>query len=234
MVVAQHGASLVLPPAAHNAAAIVSLGFGGKHAGSAFADVLTGAYSPSGRLVDTWYEETWDLPKIDDYDMRGGNGRTYRFYRGTPAFAFGFGLSFTTFVYSGLEVSQRVQPCSDIPVSLTVLNSGTVVADHSIQVYISAQNASDAGAPLVRLVAFAKLHELQPAQQATVHLHIQASALAEVDVLGGQTLRPGTFVVSVNGWQGPGQGRAISGMGNVLSASFELTGKEQALSTCRA
>ena len=76
VVVAQHGASLVLPPAARDAAAVLSLGYGGKHAGSAFADVMTGAYSPSGRLVDTWYQHTWDLPKIDNYDMRAGNGRT--------------------------------------------------------------------------------------------------------------------------------------------------------------
>ena len=72
--------------------------------GSALADVLFGDYNPAGRTTQTWVSDILDLPNLLDYDIR--HGRTYMYAKAKPIFPFGFGLSYTSFKYSGLKVSK--------------------------------------------------------------------------------------------------------------------------------
>ena len=76
----------------------------GQETGNALADVLFGDRNPAGRLTQTWYSSAGDLPDITDYDILR-NGTTYQYYDGDPLYAFGHGLSYTTFDYSGIRLS---------------------------------------------------------------------------------------------------------------------------------
>jgi hypothetical protein len=67
-------------------------------------DVLFGDYNPAGRLPVTFYKSVDDLPPFEDYQLKG---HTYRYFRGEPLFAFGHGLSYTTFDYSNLRLSAK-------------------------------------------------------------------------------------------------------------------------------
>ena len=81
--------------------AIVNAWYGGEAGGEAVADVLFGTYNPAGRLPVTFYRSLDDLPDFETYAMEN---RTYRYFSGTPLYPFGYGLSYTIFRYSRLEV----------------------------------------------------------------------------------------------------------------------------------
>jgi beta-glucosidase len=87
---------------AENIPAIVQAFYGGQAGGEAIANVLFGDYNPAGRLPVTFYKNVNDLPDFEDYSM---DNRTYRYFKGTPLYPFGFGLSYTTFKYSNLQIS---------------------------------------------------------------------------------------------------------------------------------
>jgi beta-glucosidase len=109
----------------------------GQEGGDAIADVLTGAYNPAGRTAVTWYANEADLPPRDQQSMYAGNGWTYRFFKGDVTFPFGYGLSYTTFAYSNLQLSaSTVAPCEPVIVSFSVTNTGSVDGDEVMQVYV--------------------------------------------------------------------------------------------------
>jgi beta-glucosidase len=107
---------------------------GGQAAGTALARVLAGDVSPAGRLPQTWYAADADLPDLLDYDIIGG-GQTYLYFRGTPLYPFGHGLSYASFRYEDLTA---VVEGDTVQVSLTVTNTGTVAADEVVQLYTRA------------------------------------------------------------------------------------------------
>lgn len=99
--------------------------FLGNFGGLAIADVLFGRFNVGGRLPFTLYKETERLPPIESYDMTSYPGRTYRYHRLEPEFPFGFGLSYSSFAYSGLRVSQEsLRPCESLVVEVNVRNEG--------------------------------------------------------------------------------------------------------------
>ena len=94
----------------------------GQAGGDALADVLFGDYNPAGRLPITFYRSTADLPPFEDYDMEG---HTYRYFRGQPVYAFGHGLSYTSFAYRNLRLSsKRLAPGDSLTVRVEVENTG--------------------------------------------------------------------------------------------------------------
>jgi beta-glucosidase len=86
------GSALAVNWAAEHIPAIVEAWYPGQAGGEALADALFGDYNPAGRLPVTFYKSVKDLPPFEDYQMEG---RTYRYFRGEPLFAFGHGLSYT-------------------------------------------------------------------------------------------------------------------------------------------
>lgn len=110
-------------------AAVLYTTHGGQEAGHALADLLFGDASPAGRLSMTWYDTAADLPAITDYDIET-KGRTHLYYRGTPLYPFGHGLSYTTFAYKGLRWDGEAQEASVI-----VTNSGHRSGDEVVQFY---------------------------------------------------------------------------------------------------
>jgi beta-glucosidase len=107
---------------------------GGQAAGTALARVLAGDVSPAGRLPQTWYAADADLPGLLDYDVIGG-GQTYLYFRGTPLYPFGHGLSYASFRYEDLTA---VAEGDTVHVSLTVTSTGDVAADEVVQLYTRA------------------------------------------------------------------------------------------------
>ena len=134
--------------------AILVAWYPGQQGGNAIADVLFGKTNPSGRLPVTFYRSVSQLPAFADYDMKG---RTYRYFGGDPLYPFGFGLSYTTFTYSGLAVDHaRVKAGDPVVVSMSVKNSGTRDGHEVVQVYVRALNAP-VSMPLKSLRAFSRV-----------------------------------------------------------------------------
>ncbi|MHB1319248.1 MAG: glycoside hydrolase family 3 C-terminal domain-containing protein, partial [Anaerolineae bacterium] len=126
VVVLLNGSALAINWAAAHAQAILEAWYPGEEGGTAIAEVLFGDYNPAGRLPVTFYTGTEQLPPLEDYAMRG---RTYRFFEDQPLYPFGYGLSYTTFAYSDLEVSSRVGPGQAVNVSVRVRNTGALAGD---------------------------------------------------------------------------------------------------------
>jgi beta-glucosidase len=99
------------------------------------------------------------LPPFEDYAM---TGRTYRYMIEEPEYPFGFGLSYTRFTYSGLQLPATVKAGETVPVSVTLTNAGDVAAEEVVQVYLSDLAASTV-VPQHKLVAFRRV-ALEPAR----------------------------------------------------------------------
>lgn len=111
--------------------AIVQLTHSSEEMGHGVADVLLGKVNPAGRLTQTWPERIEDLPPITDFDLTGG--RTYMYVKAKPLFCFGHGLSYTSFKYGHLQVSEGAEGV--LMVSVDVTNTGAVDGDEVVQVY---------------------------------------------------------------------------------------------------
>ena len=128
------GSALAVEWAQHNLPAILVAWYPGQQGGAAIADVLFGDVSPAGRLPVTFYRSVDQLPPFADYAMKG---RTYRYFGGDPLYPFGFGLSYTRFEYTDLQVDRTVASAQDpVQVSATVKNVGSRAGDEVVQLYV--------------------------------------------------------------------------------------------------
>lgn len=114
--------------------AIVHMAQNSQELGTALADVLFGDYNPAGRLTQTWVKDITDLPDLLDYNIR--NGRTYQYFKGKPLYAFGHGLSYTTFKYNSIKTSpETIVNNGELKVTVTITNSGNTDGDEVVQLY---------------------------------------------------------------------------------------------------
>jgi beta-glucosidase len=103
--------------------------------GHGLADVLFGNYSPAGRLTQTWPTGDAQLLPILDYNLL--HGRTYLYSKDKPLYAFGFGLSYTSFAYEGVSVSAaKVTAEGTVQVTVKVKNTGKRAGDEVVQMYV--------------------------------------------------------------------------------------------------
>jgi beta-glucosidase len=161
-----------------NVPAIVHMALNSQEEGHALANVLFGAYNPAGRLVQTWPKSLAQLPPMMDYDIR--HGRTYMYFRDTPLYPFGYGLSYTTFAYRDLKTSAASLPATGgIDISFRVKNTGSRAGDEVVQLYVRHLNSSVAR-PLKELKDFARI-QLAPQEEKTVHFSLPAARLAYWD-----------------------------------------------------
>lgn len=200
VLVLMNGGAVTVNWADENVPAIIEAWYPGQAGGTALADVLFGDYNPGGRLPVTVYKSVDDLPDFRDYDMRTDQGRTYRFFTGEPLYPFGYGLSYTSFAYSDLQVSPESVAAGDsVTVSVTVTNTGDRAGDEVVQVYLKAQEAS-VPAPLRQLVGFKRLH-LAPGASERVSFTFGANEMALYDDLGQSFVDAGVYEVAVGGGQ---------------------------------
>ena len=172
---------------------IVDAFYPGPEGAEAIAGVLFGEFSPAGRTPVTFYKSTASLPPLGHMEMYPNltdpttyPGITYRFYNGDVLFPFGYGLSYTTFSYSNLQVasmSNTFKPCDSIAISVDVTNTGDVDSDEVVQLYIK-QPAATVPVPQVRLASFARVHILA-GEKKSVNLMVSPSTHAVVLADGG-------------------------------------------------
>jgi beta-glucosidase len=154
-----------------NVPAILHMALNSQEEGRALATVLFGDYNPAGRLVQTWPKSLEQLPPMMDYDIR--HGRTYMYFRDTPLYPFGYGLSYTSFAYRGLKTSVSA---GTIDVSVAVKNTGQRAGDEVVQFYVKHLNSS-VSRPLKELKGFTRIH-LGPQEEKLVKLSLPTSRLA--------------------------------------------------------
>ena len=130
VVILTSGSAVAINSAAAGAAAVLSAWYGGEEAGTAIADTLAGVNNPAGRLPVTFYKSLDQLPEFTDYSMKG---RTYRYFKGEPLYPFGYGLSYSTFAYSGLNAKRTA---GGAEISATVKNTSSREGDEVVQLYI--------------------------------------------------------------------------------------------------
>ncbi len=158
--------------------AILEMTNGSEEQGDGLADVLFGDYDPAGRLTQTWVRDEADLPPMMDYNIR--DGRTYMYAKQKPLYAFGFGLSYTSFAYSKLRVSAPVLKRGETAtVSVEVKNTGSREGDEVVQMYVS-HEGSKVARPVEELEGFARV-SLKAGESKTVTLPLAAKALAYWD-----------------------------------------------------
>jgi beta-glucosidase len=214
IVVLQTGSALAVDWAAEHASAILEAWYPGEEGGDAIAETLAGDNDPAGRLPVTFYASNSQLPPFTDYSMRG---RTYRYFHGKPLFPFGYGLSYTTFAFSGLKVPARVTAGEPVTVEGEVTNTGKVAGDEVVELYLKQPSAYET--PIRELAGFERIH-LSPGQSRHVTLTIAPRSLGQVGERGNRSILPGDYTVSLGGGQ-PGD------TPGVLSAQFTVTGKKE-------
>jgi len=167
VLVLLNGSAVAVNWAKDNVPAIVEAWYPGQEGGTALADVLFGDYNPAGRLPVTFYKSTDQLPPFMDYAMKG---KTYRFFAGEPLYAFGYGLSYTTFGYSNLNLPKTVPVGDEVKVSVDVQNLGTLAGEEVVQLYVKGRGT--AGEPIRQLEGFQRV-ALRPNEKKTVQLTLK-------------------------------------------------------------
>jgi beta-glucosidase len=118
-----------------NLPAIVHMVHNSQEEGHGLADVLFGDFSPAGRLTQTWPTGDAQLLPIMDYNLL--DGRTYLYSKEKPLYAFGYGLSYTTFSFEGLKLSSpKLEADGTVQVTVKVKNSGARASDEVVQMYV--------------------------------------------------------------------------------------------------
>ena len=175
IVVQMSAGPLAVPGLQANAPAMLQAWWGGEEGGHALADILFGAANPAGRLPHTVYASDAQVPPLSEYDI--SKGFTYRYVKGAPLYAFGHGLSYTTFAYSGLSLSRaRIKSDGVVDVSVAITNRGGRSGDEVVQLYVRGP-ASSGRRPALELRGFRRIR-LNPAEQRTVTFSLPAEKLA--------------------------------------------------------
>ncbi len=215
-----NGSALSINWAAENIPAILSAGYPGQQGGNAITDVLFGNYNPAGRLPVTWYKSVEQLPDFENYEM---TNRTYRYFKDEPLYPFGYGLSYTEFSYSNLQVPSKIGMNEEITISVDVTNAGEMDGDEVVQLYLTDEKGSTPR-PVRQLEEFQRIH-LKKGETKTVHFTLQPRQLSIINKQGSRVIEPGWFTISVGGEQPGFSNRTDSELASTLSGRLKILGK---------
>ena len=171
--------------------ALLQAWYGGQAGAAGLADVIFGDYNPSAKLPVTFYASDDQLPDFLDYNMEG---RTYRYFRGEPLYAFGYGLSYTTFEYGQGKLSKASIPAGKtVDVTIPVSNTGSVEGEEIVQVYVKALDYPEA--PIKSLKGFKKV-SIAPGATTNVKITLEAGAFEYYDEsIDELSVRPGKYQI---------------------------------------
>lgn len=196
ILVTMGGSALAMNWEDENIPAILHAWYPGQFGGTAIADVLFGDYNPAGRLPVTFYKSVNDLPPFDDYKMEG---KTYRYFHKKPLYPFGYGLSYSKFEYSNLQLPTAIRPGISVTVTAEVKNVSDVAGDEVVQLYLSDIEAS-VPVPIRNLVGVERIN-LKPNEKRKVSFRITPRQMSVILDNGNRVIEPGEFSVSVGGKQ---------------------------------
>src|SRR3990172_4721363 len=136
IIVLVNGGPVALAGTEDKAEAIVEAWYSGELGGKAIADVLFGDVNPGGKLPETFYASTQQLPPMYDYDIIN-HPRTYMYFEQPVLYPFGHGLSYTQFDYSNLKLTtDRITKDGEVDIQFTIKNTGKMKGDEVTQVYV--------------------------------------------------------------------------------------------------
>jgi len=206
VLVLTNGSALAINKESKLANAVLDAFYPGEEGGAAVAETLSGSNNPAGRLPITFYSSLDQLPPFSDYAMKG---RTYRYFTGKPLFPFGFGLSYTTFKYSGLKLSASAVKAGDpLFAEVSITNTGKRAGDEVAELYLKFPPVG--GAPLLALRGFERIY-LAPGETRKVVLHLSPRDLSMVSAAGDPMIAEGQYTLFVGGAQpGDSQNGAIT------------------------
>ena len=210
VLVLLNGSAVSVNWAKDNVPAIIDAWYPGQAGGTAIADVLFGDYNPAGRLPVTFYKSADQIPPFTDYAMKG---KTYRFFTGEPLFKFGYGLSYTTFIYGSMVAPKQVKIGDSVKMTVDVTNVGSRDGEEVVQLYVSGRGTP--GEPIRSLEGFQRV-AIKKNQTRTVDFTLKPEQLSHVLANGRRVLDAGAIEVSIGGQQ------PIPGVTNVVTGSFQL------------
>ncbi len=211
------GSAVALNWENENLSAIVQAFYPGESTGTALTRLLFGDFNPSGRLPVTFYKSINDIPEFKNYEMEG---RTYRYFHGTPLYEFGYGLSYTTFAYSNIKAPSPLLTSDSLLITVDVSNTGKVAGEEVVQLYIS--DAIEGETTAIRSLIGFKRVSLNPGETKKISFQIKNQQFAIIDKNMKKMVYPGRYSLSVGGKQ-PDE-IALKNK-NVIGTEIELSGK---------
>jgi beta-glucosidase len=177
-----------------NVPAIFECWYLGQETGTAVAEVLFGDYNPSGKLPITLPRSEGQIPVY--YNYKPSAKRGYIFDTADPLYPFGFGLSYTTFSYDNLRISNpKIKKDGSTMATIEVTNKGTMKGDEIVQMYIR-DEVSSVTRPVKELKGFKRI-SLNPGEMKIVEFLIDPSRLAFYDINMNYIVEPGFFDIMV-------------------------------------
>jgi len=190
VVVLISGRPLSINYAAEHVPAILEGWYMGQEGGTALAGILFGDVNPSGKLPITFPRSVGQLP--DFYNHKPSRSRNYIFTSREPLFAFGHGLSYTTFKFESLKVEPTtIAPGGTAEVTVEVSNTGNREGDEVAQLYIH-QKVSSVTRPVLELRGFERIH-LKAGEKRSVKFTVTPEKLAVLNETMKPVVEPGMF-----------------------------------------
>lgn len=214
------GSAMDLRYAQEHADAIMQVWYPGARGGKVVAKMLFGEISPSGKLPITFYNDTEELPKFDDYSMKG---RTYRYLESAPLYPFGYGLSYgdvqveaVTYCKTKVELSEKDAEIAydghdGLSVTVELQNRSKVATEEVVQVYIKDTKSAHA-TTAAKLCGFDRV-SLGAGEKKTITVTLDKDAFTVINDEGEKLVDGDRFELSV-------------GLGQADERTKELTGKE--------
>ena len=203
VVVLMNGRPLTIPWLADNAPAVLESWFPGTEGGNAVADVLFGNVNPGGKLPMSFPRDVGqipisynELPTGRPFDPNNKYTSKYLDVLNTPQYPFGYGLSYTNFTFSNLQLSKAaITPSGSLTVTADITNNGSKAGDDVAQLYIHESDASVLQ-PVRRLEGFQRI-TLQPGQTRKVTFTLTKQNLGFYNNQSQFVVEPGPFDVWV-------------------------------------
>ncbi len=200
ILIIKAGSAIDLSEVSNYVDAIIYAWYLGEQGGNAIADIIFGDVNPSGKLPITIPKALSDLPEYSDYNM---DNRTYRFYRNKPMYPFGYGLSYSKFIYSNLKIDKKkIKKGTPIKLNFDIQNISNISGEEVIQVYIKYKNAFYR-TPNSSLIFFQKIN-LVSGEKKNIEVVINEDMMASIDEKGKKKIESGEFKLFVGG-SSPGQ-----------------------------
>ena len=216
--VMMNGSALAINWENKNIPSILEAWYPGQEGGTAIANILFGDYNPAGRLPVTFYKSLDQLPPFENYDMKG---RTYRYFNSVPLYPFGYGLSYTSFKYSGIDVQKNARPGDTLRVKVKVKNDGKMDGDEVVQLYIKHTDAT-VPVPIIAIEGFKRIH-LKQGEVKEIEFNLTPANVSVISNDNKRVVVPGEIEIFVGGSQ---PGKDLIEKKKVVEAKIILKGKD--------